>query len=110
MSFDWQQLFQAAQKMQSDAQRVREELGQRRVEGDSGGGLVRCTANGAGEVLAIALDPSVAVADTPEKKKLVEDLVVGAVNVALDRARELARQEMGRLAGGLPLPPEVLGP
>ena len=108
MNFDWKQLFEAAQKMQADAQRLREGLADKRVEGDSGGGLVRCAVNGAGEVLALELDPSVAAADSPDKRKLLSDLIVGAVNVALDRSRELARQEMGQLTGGFPLPPGVL--
>jgi len=79
------------------------------VEGDSGGGLVRCSANAAGEILSLTLDSSVAAADSHEKRKLLEDLVVGAVNVALDRGRELARQEMSKLTGGFPVPPGAFG-
>ena len=42
-------------------------------------------------------------------KRMVEDLTVGAVNLALGRARELAQQELARVTGGLPLPPGLLG-
>jgi DNA-binding protein YbaB len=57
----------------------------------------------------LSLDPSVAQAATAEARKLLEDLVVGAINVALDRGRELARQEMSKLTGGFPVPPGAFG-
>ena len=63
------------------------------------GGL-RCTVSGRGEVLSLTIDDAI-VGD----KKMIEDLAVGAVNVALDRARELAQEESRRATGGLPLPP-----
>ena len=40
---------------------------------------------------------------------MIEDLVVGAVNIALERARELAQAEMAQVTGGLPLPPGMFG-
>ena len=83
---------------------MRDQLGSKTVEGETGGGLVRCVASGRGEVLSITIDPAV-VGD----KKMIEDLVVGAVNVALDRARELAQNELGQVTGGLPLPPGMFG-
>ena len=42
-------------------------------------------------------------------KKMVEDLVVGAVNLALERSRQLAQEELARATGGLPLPPGLFG-
>jgi DNA-binding protein YbaB len=65
--------------------RVREELARKTVEGETGGGLCRCTCNGRGEVLSLTIDPSIA-----GDKKMIEDLAVGAINIALARARELA--------------------
>jgi nucleoid-associated protein EbfC len=101
---DLKGLLETAQRIQSEVARVRDELGARTVEGETGGGLVRCVANGKGEVVSLTLDPAI-VGD----QKMIEDLVVGAVNVALERARELAQAELARATGGLPLPPGLFG-
>ena len=101
---DLKGLFETAQRIQSEVARVREELGQKTVVGETGGGLCRCTANGKGEILALTVDPSI-VGD----KKMIEDLAVGAINLALERARELAESDLARVTGGLPLPPGLFG-
>jgi DNA-binding YbaB/EbfC family protein len=101
---DLQGLLATAQRIQSEVARVREELGQKTVVGETGGGLCRCTANGKGEILALTVDPSI-VGD----KKMIEDLAVGAINLALERARELAEADLARVTGGLPLPPGLFG-
>jgi len=101
---DLKGLLETAQRIQSEVARVRDELGAKTVEGETGGGLVRCVANGKGEVVSLTLDPAI-VGD----RKMIEDLVVGAVNVALERARELAQAELARATGGLPLPPGLFG-
>ncbi len=99
-------LFETAQRLQAEMARVKDELGSKSVTGETGGGLVRCTANGKGEILSLEIDPGVLGA---ENKKMVEDLIVGAINVALDRARQLAQDEIARVGGGLPLPPGLFG-
>ena len=101
---DLQGLLATAQRIQSEVARVREELGQKTVVGETGGGLCRCTANGKGEILALTVDPSI-VGD----KKMIEDLAVGAFFLALERARELAEADLARVTGGLPLPPGLFG-
>ena len=101
---DLQGLLATAQRIQSEVARVREELGQKTVVGETGGGLCRCTANGKGEILALTVDPSI-VGD----KKMIEDLAVGAINLALTRARELAEADLSRVTGGMPLPPGLFG-
>jgi nucleoid-associated protein EbfC len=104
-----QGLFEAAQRIQVEMARVKSELGGKTVSAETGGGLVTCTANGKGEVTALGIDPSLLGALGADGKKMVEDLVVGAVNLALDRARQLAQEEVVRATGGLPLPPGLLG-
>jgi nucleoid-associated protein EbfC len=99
-------LFETAQRLQTEMARVKDELGNKTVEGETGGGLVRCTANGKGDLLSLIVDPSLLA---QENKKMLEDLVVGAVNVALDRARQLAQDEIARVGGGLPMPPGLFG-
>ena len=105
-------LMQAAQKMQSEVERVRDELSRRAIDGESGGGLVRCTVSGAGEVLSLAIEPTVANlagSDPAGSLKMIADLSVATVNAALERAREVARTEMARVTGGVGLPPGMFG-
>jgi nucleoid-associated protein EbfC len=97
-------LLETAQRIQSEVARVREELGRKTVEGETGGGLCRCTVSGRGEVLSLTIDDAI-VGD----KKMIEDLAVGAVNIALARAREVAEADLARATGGLPLPPGLFG-
>lgn len=108
-------LIQTAQRIQSEVARVKDELSAKTADGESGGGMVRCVVSGTGELLELTIDPVMATLPAPgstdgsASKKMLEDLVVGAVNVALERARELARQEMARVTGGLPMPPGMFG-
>jgi DNA-binding YbaB/EbfC family protein len=97
-------LLDTARRIQDEVAKVRESLGAKTVTGETGGGLVRCVANGKGEVVSITIDPSI-LGD----QRMVEDLTVGAVNLALERARELAQAELNAATGGLPLPPGLFG-
>lgn len=99
-------LFDMARRIQGEMAKVKDELANKTVEAESGGGLVRCVANGRGDVVSLTIDPTLLA---PDSKKMVEDLVAGAVNLALDRARQLAQEDLARVAGGLPLPPGIIG-
>ncbi len=99
MPVDLGELLRRTEQLQGDVRRKQEELSRREVVGQAGAGLVTATANGRGELLRIAIDPGVDRSD----RKLVEDLIVAAVNTALARARELQQQEMASLVHGLPL-------
>jgi DNA-binding YbaB/EbfC family protein len=101
---DLKGLIETAQRLQAEVARVRDQLATRTVQGETGGGLVQCVASGRGDIVSVTIDPAV-LGD----KKMIEDLVVGAVNIALERARELAQSELGRVTGGLPLPPGMFG-
>jgi DNA-binding YbaB/EbfC family protein len=101
---DLKGLLETAQRIQTEVARVREELARKTVVGETGGGLCRCTANGKGEILSLVIDEAI-VGD----KKMVEDLTVGAVNIALQRARELAEADLAQVTGGLPVPPGMFG-
>jgi DNA-binding YbaB/EbfC family protein len=101
---DLKGLLETAQRIQSEVARVREELARKTVVGETGGGLCRCTANGKGEVLSLTIDDAI-VGD----RKMIEDLAVGAVNLALQRAREMAEAELSQATAGLPVPPGLLG-
>jgi nucleoid-associated protein EbfC len=99
-------LFEAAQRIQVEMARVKAELVNRTVSAETGGGLVECTANGKGDLVTLKVDPSLLA---PENQQMLQDLVVGAVNLALERARQLAQEEVVKATGGLPLPPGMFG-
>jgi nucleoid-associated protein EbfC len=95
---DMQQLLQQAQKMQQDLAAAQEELAQTPVEGSAGGGLVKATVNGSGELQDLVIDPK---AVDPEDTETLADLVVAAVRDANGAAQEMAQEKLGPLAQGL---------
>ncbi len=101
---DLKGLLETAQRIQSEVARVREELARKTVEGETGGGLCRCTVNGRGEVLSLTIDPAIA-----GDKKMIEDLAVGRDQRGATRARELAEADLSRATGGCRCPRAVGG-
>jgi nucleoid-associated protein EbfC len=93
-----QQLMKQAQKMQRDLQAAQEQIAQHTVEGTAGGGLVKATMTGLGDLTAIEIDPK---AVDPDDIETLQDLVVAAVHDAKRVSDELAAQTMGPLAGGM---------
>ena len=98
-------IMKQAQKMQAEMAKVQEELATREVEFSAGGGMVTARMNGKQELLAVTIDKQVV---DPADTEMLEDLIVAAVNGARQRVEELARDEMGKLTAGLPLPPGLL--
>jgi len=92
------------QQMQSRLAKVQAELEQEQVEAAAGGGAVTAVVNGQQRLLAVTIDPEVARDDV----EMLQDLVVAAVNEALDRSRELAASRMQSLTAGLGLPPGLI--
>jgi DNA-binding YbaB/EbfC family protein len=90
--------------MQTKMARMQEELETVEVTGTAGGGAISVTANGHQRILAVVIEPEV----LEEGAELLADMVLAAVNDALDRSRELASQQMGSLTAGLGLPPGLL--
>ncbi|AXK34151.1 YbaB/EbfC family nucleoid-associated protein [Streptomyces armeniacus] len=101
---DMQQLLQQAQKMQQDLAAAQQELAETPVEGTAGGGLVKATVNGSGELQGLVIDPQAvdtADATAEETAENLADLVVAAVRDANAAAQELQQQKLGPLAQGL---------
>jgi DNA-binding YbaB/EbfC family protein len=94
-------LLKQAQGLQQQMARLQEELGDKRVEGSAGGGMVKVVVNGRQEVLSVVIEPA---AVDPSDLVMLQDLVAAAVNVALARSKEMVATEMRRLTGGLPIP------
>ncbi|MFC5723593.1 YbaB/EbfC family nucleoid-associated protein [Streptomyces gamaensis] len=93
-----QQLLQQAQKMQQDLAAAQEELARTLVEGTAGGGLVKATVTGSGELQGLVIDPK---AVDPEDTETLADLVVAAVRDANESAHKLQQDKLGPLASGL---------
>ena len=93
-----QQLLQQAQKMQQDFAAAQQELADAVVEGSAGGGLVKATVTGAGELKGLVIDPK---AVDPEDTETLADLVLAAVRDANSAAQQLQQQKLGPLAQGL---------
>ncbi len=87
-----------AMQMQQDMARIQDELAVTEVDGSSGGGAVRAVVTGKQELRSLTIDPG---AVDPDDVEMLQDLVVAAVNDALDASRKLAEQRMGALTGGL---------
>ncbi|EMF01891.1 YbaB/EbfC family nucleoid-associated protein [Streptomyces mobaraensis NBRC 13819 = DSM 40847] len=93
-----QQLLQQAQKMQQDLAAAQQELAETPVEGSAGGGLVKVTVSGAGELQGLVIDPK---AVDPEDTETLADLILAAVRDANNAAQQLQQQKLGPLAQGL---------
>ncbi|MBA4251372.1 MAG: hypothetical protein C0425_08905 [Chlorobiaceae bacterium] len=96
-----QGMLRQVQKMQEDMQKVQQELGNKTVTEEAGGGVIRATANGNKQLISIEIDPQVINKD---EKEILEDLVVAAVNKALDSANKMAEEELGKVTKGM-IPP-----
>lgn len=93
-----QELLQQAQQMQQNLARAQEELAATEVEGQAGGGLVRATVTGAGELRGLQIDPR---AVDPEDTETLADLIVAAVQAANENAAKVQQEKLGPLAQGL---------
>ncbi|GAA1000510.1 MULTISPECIES: YbaB/EbfC family nucleoid-associated protein [Tsukamurella] len=85
--------------MQQQLMAAQQELTATTVEGQAGGGLVKVTGTGDGQVTSVVIDPKVV---DPEDVETLQDLVLGALSDLTNNTAELAQQKMGPLAGGLP--------
>ena len=94
---DMEKLLQQVSEMQEQMQQAQDDLAKETVEASAGGGMVTVTANGAGEIKAIAIDQKAIDPDDPE---MLADMILAAVNEALRSAHALAESKLGGLAGG----------
>jgi DNA-binding YbaB/EbfC family protein len=91
-------LMKQAQKMQAQMAKTQAELEKKTVEASAGGGKVRVTANGAGNIIAIKIDKDVV---DPSDVEFLEEIVLSAVNQAIEQGKALAQSEVTKLTGGL---------
>ena len=91
-------LMKEAQKMQERMAKTQAELEKKTVEVKAGGGKVKVTANGAGDVIAIKIDKEVV---DPNDVEFLEEIVLSAVKQAVEQGKTLAQSAMSRITGGL---------
>ena len=93
-------MMQKAQRMQENMQKVQDELALMEVTGQSGGGMVKITITGKMETRKVHIDPSV-LADA----EMLEDLLVAAMNDAVNKVNDESSKRMSAVTAGMPLPP-----
>lgn len=101
---DLMKLMGQAGKMKEKMAEVQERAKHRIVKGQSGGGMVLASVNGAGEVVDLKIDPE-ALKD-PES---LGPLISAAINVAVRRTKEDMMKDMSEAMGGIDVPPGMLG-
>jgi len=91
------------QQMQTKLAKVQEDLDREQIEASAGGGAVKAVVTGQQKMVSITIDPDVA-----GDVEMLQDLVVAAVNEAMDRSRAVAAERMQSVAAGLGLPPGLI--
>ncbi|MDA3916094.1 MAG: YbaB/EbfC family nucleoid-associated protein [Deltaproteobacteria bacterium] len=94
-------MMKKAQNLQKKMMKTQAELATKTIEASSGGGMVKVIANGAQKIESIVMEKEVV---DPEDIEMLQDLVLAAVNDALNKSQEMVTSEMGKLTGGLNLP------
>ncbi|EGO62537.1 YbaB/EbfC family nucleoid-associated protein [Acetonema longum] len=96
------QMMKKVQKLQADMAKMQEEMKKRTFDVTAGGGVVKVTINGEKQVQSLKIDPA---AVDPNDVEMLEDLITAAVNEAIKKVDDTMAQEMGKLTGGMNLPP-----
>ncbi len=98
---DFNAILRQAQKMQKDVLAMQEELKKRVVDASAGGGMVTAYVNGGKQLVKLTIDPSVV---SPDDVEMLEDLILAAVSSAMEKAEQMAQEEVKKITGGLGLP------
>ena len=96
-------MLRQVQQMQDRMQKLQKELESETVEVTAGGGAVTVVATGTQRLVSVHIDPE-ATGDV----EMLQDLVVAAVNEALDKSKQTASERMSALSAGLGLPPGLI--
>ena len=94
-------MLRQAQQMQAQMAKIQEELAEARTEATVGGGVVKVTVVGGSKVESIEISPEVV---DPEDIEMLQDLVMAAINEAMDTAQAEASKKMSAITGGLNIP------
>ena len=95
------QMIAQARKMQEQLIAVQQKVAATEVSASAGGGAVKVTATGSLRLTSLTIDPDVL---DPEDVEMLQDMILAAVNDALESAEQMASQQMGSVTGGLNIP------
>ncbi|MGE5073312.1 MAG: YbaB/EbfC family nucleoid-associated protein [Anaerolineae bacterium] len=92
-------MMQQIQRLQEQLAQAQAQLAEETVTATVGGGAVKVTMTGDQKCKSVEISPDLLTDADPE---MLQDLVLSAVNMALDQSRQLASERLGPLTGGLP--------
>lgn len=95
---DMSNMFGKIQEMQSKMKEVQENLEKITADGESGGGMIKAVVNGRKKVISISIEESLL---NPQDKEMVQDLVVAAVNIALQNVESKSNEELKKTTEGI---------
>lgn len=95
---DMSNMFGKMREMQSKLKEVQDNLDQITAEGESGGGMVKAVVNGRKKVLSVTIEDSLM---TPQDREMLQDLVVAAINTALQNVEVKSNEEIKKTTQGM---------
>lgn len=98
-------LMKQAGKMKEQMEKLQAEVGEKTIEASSGGGMVTVSAKAKGEIVSIKIEPLLLEDNDID---MLEDLIIAAVNEALNRGQDMMKEEVSKMAGGLGIPPGLI--
>lgn len=96
-----QNMMKQMQKMQKKMAEAQEQLGEKKIEGTAGGGMVTVVVTGHKEIVDVVIKPEVV---DPDDIEMLQDLILAATNDALKKADEITNQTMGQFTKGMNIP------
>jgi DNA-binding YbaB/EbfC family protein len=96
-------MLKQVQEMQAKMAKVQADLETATVEASAGGGVVKVVATGSQRLTSISIDP-----EATDDVEMLQDLVLAAVNEALESSRQMAESRMREVTAGLGLPPGLI--
>ncbi len=98
---DMNSIMQQAKQMQEKMAGIQEALKKKTATGSAGGGMVTVVVNGSNEIISISIEDAMISVD---EKVMLQDLITAATNDALRKVKELGKEEMAKLTGGMNIP------
>jgi len=98
---DMNQMMKQAQKMQADLARAQEEVREMEFTATAGGGMVEVVATGDNTIQSITIQPE---AVDPDDVEMLQDMLVAAVNSALEGVMAASEARLSAVTGGLNIP------
>ncbi len=100
-----QNMLKQAEKIKGQIEKLQSEVGEKIIEASAGGGMVTAVAKAKGEIISIKIEPEIVKGGDIE---MLQDLVTAAVNEALNKGREIMKEEIAKATAGLGLPPGLI--